>query len=354
MRICVVGCGAIGGLIAVKLDLAGEEVSIVDQGPHLEAIKRKGLHLYCSDRAVRKANVKAFDHAAQAGKQDLVVLAVKAYDLQSVSAQMRHLLGPKTAVMTVQNGIPWWYFYKHKGAFEGRQLESLDPGGVLSKEIAADRIVGCVSYPAAALAGPGIIQHVEGDHFPVGELDGSETERVKAISGALIAAGLRSRVLTDIRSEIWLKAWGVLAFNPISALTHATMAQICRFTETRELAIAMMSEAQSIAAKLGVTFRRTIEQRLEGAEKVGQHKTSMLQDLENGNPLEIEALIGAILELGKLSDTPTPVIRSVYALIRLLDRTSQKAHAEGLSGPEGGADNEGNDVRFGLTGTNDK
>jgi ketopantoate reductase len=327
MKVCVVGAGAIGGLLAVKLALAGETVSVIDRGPHLAAIRSKGLQLHWHDGTIWKANVKAFDKAADAGEQDLIVLGVKAYDLHRVAQDIHHLLGPDTIVMTVQNGIPWWYFHKEGGGFDGRRLETLDPSGLLSEAIHADRILGCVAYPAAALSAPGVVEHVEGERFPVGELDGRESERATRISDALIKAGLKSRVLTDIRAEIWLKAWGSLTFNPISALSHATMAGICRFPETRRLAVAMMTEAEVIASKLGITFRHTIEQRVEGAEKVGEHKTSMLQDLEAGKPLENEALIGAILEMGRLTDTPTPVIESVYALVKLLDDVTQANRA---------------------------
>jgi ketopantoate reductase len=328
MKVCVVGAGAIGGLLAVKLSFAGNAVYVVDRGAHLAAIKGKGLQLRWHDGAVWKSNVKAFDKAAEAGKQDLVVLAVKAYDLEAATQDIEHLFGPDTIVITVQNGMPWWYFQREGGNFDGRRLETLDPRGILSSSIDADRIMGCVAYPAAAIASPGVIEHVEGDRFPVGELDGRETKRVKMISDALSEAGLKSRVISDIRAEIWLKAWGSLTFNPISALSHATMAGICRFPETRRLAVAMMTEAQAIASKLGITFRHTIDQRIEGAEKVGEHKTSMLQDLEAGKPLEYEALVGAILEMGRLTATPTPVIESVYALIKLLDHGTQAIAAE--------------------------
>ena len=327
MKVCVVGAGAIGGLLAVKLAFAGETVSVIDRGAHLSAIRSKGLHLHWQDGTIWKANVKAFDKTAEAGEQDLVVLGVKAYDLRRVAEGIRHLLGPDTMVMTVQNGMPWWYFQKEGGSFDGTRLKSLDPDGLLSEAIHSDRILGCVAYPAAAISTPGVIQHVEGERFPVGELDGRESERSKKISDALIKAGFKSRVISDIRAEMWLKAWGSLTFNPISALSHATMAGICRYPETRQLAVAMMTEAHAIASKLGITFRHTIEQRVEGAEKVGEHKTSMLQDLEAGKPLENEALVGAILEMGRLTNTPTPVIESVYALIKLLDEVTQANRA---------------------------
>ena len=323
MQVCVVGAGAIGGLIAVKLATAGESVCVIDRGAHLTAIKSKGLNLRWHDDTVWNANVRAYERTAEAGEQDLVILGVKAYDLEAAAQDLNHLLGPKTLVMTLQNGIPWWYFKKEGGRFDGRRLESLDPTGILSQTIDADRIIGCVAYPAATLTSPGIIHHVEGERFPVGELDGTQTERVTLVSKSLINAGLKSRVLTDIRSELWLKAWGSLSFNPISVLTRATMAGICRCPETRQLAAAMMAEAQAIAAKLNITFRHTIEQRVEGAEKVGEHKTSMLQDFEAGRQLETAALIGSILEMGKVTDTPTPLIEAVHALLKLLESTVQ-------------------------------
>jgi ketopantoate reductase len=325
MKVCVVGAGAIGGLVASKLHHAGEEVSVIDRGSHLIAIKNRGLRLRWQDGSVYEAKVNAYEAAADAGKQDLVVLAVKAYDLEHVAHDIGHLLHRDTMVMTLQNGIPWWYFKKAGGPLDGKRLRSVDPNGILSDKIEADRIIGCVAYPAAAVVAPGVIRHVEGDRFPLGELDGVETQRAKEVSDAFTRAGLRSRVLTDIRAELWLKAWGSVSFNPISALSHATMAGICRLPETRKLAVAIMAEAQSIAAKLGVTLRHTIEDRVLGAAKVGDHKTSMLQDWEAENPLEVEALVGAILEMGRLTGTPTPIIEAVYALTKLLDQTTQAA-----------------------------
>jgi len=339
VKVCVVGAGAIGGLLAVKLSLAGEDVSVIDRGPHLAAIRSKGLHLHWHDGTIWHGNVRAFDRPIDAGEQDLVILAVKAYDLERAVGDIDHLFGSKTMVMTVQNGIPWWYFYKDGGSLDGRRLISLDPNGKVSDKIATDRIIGCIAYPAAALAAPGIVHHVEGDRFPVGELDGRETKRAKMISDTLVSAGFKSRVLADIRAELWLKAWGNVSFNPISALSRATMTAICRLPETRRLVIAMMTEVESIASKLGITFRHTMEHRVQAAEKVGEHKTSMLQDLEAGNPLEIEALIGAILEIGRLTNTPAPVIEAVYALVKLLDRITLIANNIRVGydcGPSGG------------------
>jgi 2-dehydropantoate 2-reductase len=320
IRIGVVGAGAIGGLMAARLALGGNEVTVVDLGPHLAAIKKNGLKLEWHDGKVETAKVKAVDNVADAGKQDLVILAVKAHYLDNVAKNIDHLLDPDTMVMTVQNGLPWWYFQKVGGKYDNKKLESLDPTGVLTSKIDANRIIGCVVYPAAAVTAPGVIHHVEGDRFPIGELDGKETQRVKLLHDMLVKAGLKSRVLKDIRSEIWLKAWGNLSFNPISALTHATLVDICQFPETRHLAARMMEEAETIAKKLGVTFRVTIEKRIAGAESVGAHKTSMLQDVEAGRSLETEALIGSILEMARMTDTPAPAIESVYALVKLLNK----------------------------------
>jgi len=323
MKICIVGAGAIGGLMGAKLALAGEDVTLIDQGAHLAAIKKNGLKLIWEDGSEHVAkNVKATDRVEDAGPQDLVILALKAHYLEAVARKIGALLGPDTMIVTVQNGIPWWYFQRHGGPYEGRRLTTLDPDGVLEKNIPAERIIGCVVYPAAAVEAPGVIHHVEGDRFPVGELDGKETARVKRLYDTFIKAGFKSRILDNIRSEIWLKAWGNLSFNPISALTHATLVEICQFPETRRLAAAMMKEAEAIANKLGITFRHTIEKRIEGAESVGAHKTSMLQDVEHGRSLEVEALVGAILELGRITETPAPSIEAVYACVKLLNKTT--------------------------------
>jgi ketopantoate reductase/2-keto-4-pentenoate hydratase/2-oxohepta-3-ene-1,7-dioic acid hydratase in catechol pathway len=320
MRVAVVGAGAIGGLMAAKLSLAGHDVTAIDVGAQLAAMQKNGLKLVWHDGSEHVAKVKAVKSAAEAGPQDLIILAVKAHYLEGVVRDIDAMLTPDTMVMTVQNGLPWWYFQRLGGQYDGNKLETLDPTGVLTKKIAPERLIGCVVYPAASVPEPGVIHHVEGDRFPIGELDGSETERVKRLHDVLVDAGLKSRVLPDIRSEIWLKAWGNLSFNPISALTHATLVDICRFAETRQLAADMMREAQEVANKLGVKFRVSIEKRIEGAEAVGAHKTSMLQDVELGRSLETEALIGSILEMAKLTNTPVPSIRAVYACVKLLNK----------------------------------
>ncbi len=331
MRICVVGAGAVGGLMGAKLALSGADVTLIDQGAHLAALRENGLKLVMEDGTEHLARpAKATDSFNEAGAQDLVILALKAHHIESVAPAMPALFGPETMVVTVQNGLPWWYFQRHGGEFDGRRLQTLDPGGVIEANIEAERIIGCVVYPAAEVTAPGVVHHVEGDRFPVGELDGSESDRVTSLSQTLIDAGFRSRVLDDIRSEIWLKAWGNLSFNPISALTHATLVDICRFPETRDLAANMMKEAEHIAHKLGIEFRHTIERRIEGAEAVGAHKTSMLQDVEAGRSLEVEALIGAVIELGRLTKTPSPSIDAVYACVKLLDKSMAE---EGAAGP---------------------
>lgn len=319
-RICVVGAGAIGGLLAAKLALAGNDVTVIDVGSHLSAIQENGLKLIWQDGTEQLVRLKAVANAREAGPQDLVVLAVKAHFLEEVARELDSMLQADTVVLTVQNGLPWWYFQQLGGAYDGSAVECLDPSGILASKIESERIIGCVVYPAAEVPAPGVIRHVEGDRLPIGELNGIESERAKRLHDLLVGAGFRSRVLADIRSEIWLKAWGNLSFNPISALTHSTLSDICQYPETRQLAADMMAEAQNVAEKLGVRFRHTIEKRISGAESVGAHKTSMLQDVEFGRSLETEALIGAIIEIGKMTQTPTPSIQAVYACVKLLNK----------------------------------
>ena len=323
MRVCVVGAGAIGGLLAVRLAAAGTPVSVIARGGHLDAMRRRGLRLLETDGSETVAEVAASDDVAALGPHDVVILALKAHQIAAVSDRLHHLYGPDTVVVPVQNGIGWWYFERHGGEHDGRRLQTLDPDGVLAATVPAERIVGCIAYPAATKAAPGVIRHVEGDRFPVGELDGSRSERAQAVARAFSDAEFTSRVLTDIRSHLWVKAWGNLAFNPISALTGTTLAEICRNEATRELAATMMTEALEIAQRLGVRIRFSVEQRIAGAEKVGEHKTSMLQDVEAGRPLEVDPLVGVFVELGELTGTPTPTISSIYALVSLLNRRLQ-------------------------------
>ena len=329
MKTCIIGAGAIGGLIGARFALAGEQITFIERNTaHLDAINNKGLKLLMQDgEELVASEVRAVPSLDKAGTQDLVIIAVKAYQIPSIAPAMRALFGPETVVLTIQNGIPWWYFHKHGGEFDGRRIEAVDPNGEIDANIEPERIIGCVVYPAAEVVAPGVIKHVEGNRFPLGELDGSHSERVEAISQTFIKAGFKSFVLDDIRAEIWLKAWGNLSFNPISALTQATLIDICQFTPTRELAARMMEEAQAIANKLGIQFRHTIEKRIAGAESVGKHKTSMLQDVEAGRALEIEALVGAVVELGRLTHTPTPHIDAIYACTKLLDKIMREESA---------------------------
>jgi 2-dehydropantoate 2-reductase len=322
MKIAIIGAGAIGGYVAAKLALAGEQVTCMVRGANLQAIRRSGIKLIMSDGSEQVAgNVTATDDYAVAGPQDMVILAVKAHQVEAVASDVPKLFGPDTVVVTMQNGIPYWYFHRHGGELAGSVVHSVDPSGLIGQKIPAERVIGCVVYPAAELISPGVIKHIEGERFPVGELDGAGSARVTRVSECFIRAGFKAPVLDNIRAEIWLKAWGNLTFNPISALTRATLVDICQFPPTRALAAAMMTEAQAVAGKLGISFRVPLEKRIAGAEKIGKHKTSMLQDIEAERPPEIEALVGSVAELGRLTHTPTPNIDAVYALADLLART---------------------------------
>jgi 2-dehydropantoate 2-reductase len=265
--------------------------------------------------------LRAVARCAEAGEQDAVLLTVKAHQVRDLLPDLRALFGPQTTVVTLINGVPWWYFHKLAGPHEGRTLESVDPGGVLAAQIEPERILGSVVYPAAELVAPGVVRVIEGNRFTLGEPDGTRSARVEALSAALMRAGFKAPVAKDIRSEIWVKLWGNLSFNPISALTHATLQDICRFPPTRALAAAMMAEGQRVAEALGVRFKITLEQRLAGAEAVGAHKTSMLQDVENGRALELQALVGAVVELGRITGVATPTVDAIYAATSLLAQT---------------------------------
>jgi 2-dehydropantoate 2-reductase len=309
-------------LVGARLALAGEQVTFLVRGANLLAIRNKGIKLIEHDGSEQVAtNVAATDDYAEAGPQDVVILALKAHQVAAVADQLPLLFGPDTCVVTMQNGIPYWYFHQHGGHLEGRTVHSVDPDGSLAVRIPPSRVIGCVVYPASELVAPGVVRHVEGERFPLGELDGSTTPRVQAISECFTRAGFKAPVLDNIRSEIWLKLWGNLTFNPISALCHATLEGICQYPVARSLAADMMKEAEAVANKLGVTFRVTLDKRIAGAEKVGRHKTSMLMDVEAGRGPEIDALVGSVVELGRFTDTATPHIDAVYALVKLLERT---------------------------------
>ena len=322
MKIAIIGAGAIGGYVGAKLALAGEQVTFIVRGANLEAIRRDGIKLILEDGSEQVARgVAATNDYAAAGVQDVVVLAMKAHQVEAVVDELPKLLGPDTLIVTMQNGVPFWYFHGHGGALAGTPVKSVDPLGRIAAAVPARQVIGCVVYPASELVAPGVVRHIEGDRFPLGELDGSRSERVTRLAEVFVHAGFKSPVLDDIRAEIWLKLWGNLTFNPISALAHATLVDICQYPPTRGLAAAMMTEAQAVANQLGITFRVGIDKRIAGAEKVGKHKTSMLQDVEAGRAPEIDALVGSVVELGRLTQTPTPHIDAVYALVKLLART---------------------------------
>ena len=324
MKIAVVGAGAIGGYLGAKLSMAGEEVTFIARNRNLAAIQANGFKLILEDGTPAHApNARAVQKPAEAGPQDAVLLTVKAHQVAELLPDLRGLFGPQTMVVTMINGVPWWYFQRLGGAWDGQVLESVDPGGLIAAQIESERIIGSVVYPAAELVEPGVVRVIEGNRFTLGELDGSRSGRIDALSQTMIRAGFKSPVSKDIRGEIWVKLWGNLSFNPISALTHATLEDICTFAPTRQLAAAMMTEAQAIGEKLGVEFKVSLEKRIAGAQAVGAHKTSMLQDVEHGRAIELAALVGAVIELGRITGVPTPTIDAVHALASLLARTLQ-------------------------------
>ena len=324
MKIAIVGAGAIGGYLGARLSAAGEDVTFIARNRNLQAIRAQGFRLLLEDgSALHAPAARAVQDPAEAGPQDAVLLTVKAHQVQDLLPGLRGLFGPDTAVVSMINGVPWWYFHRLAGPWEGRQLESVDPGGVIAAHIEPARVIGSVVYPAAELVEPGLVRVIEGNRFTLGEPDGSRSERVERLSQALMKAGFKAPVSKDIRSEIWVKLWGNLSFNPISALTHATLEQICSFGPTRELAARMMREAQAVGEALGVEFKISLDKRIAGAQAVGAHKTSMLQDVEAGRALELEALVGAVVELGRITGQPVPTVEAVLALARLLGQTLQ-------------------------------
>jgi 2-dehydropantoate 2-reductase len=332
MKICIVGAGAIGGMLGVKFALSGHDVTLILRGANLEAVRQNGLRLIEENgNELLTQPIRATSVIAEAGIQDVVILTLKAHQVAAVAAEIPALMHADTRVITMQNGIPWWYFYKLPGElgqrYQGTPVKAVDPDGVIAKYIDVDRVIGSVVYPASEVTSPGVIKVIEGNRFTLGEIDGSDTTSIRAVSDTFKAAGFKAPVSNDIRSEIWLKLWGNLSFNPISALTHATLEDICVFPATRELAANMMREAQAIGEKLGVQFKVSLEKRINGAQAVGQHKTSMLQDIELGRPIELEALVGSVIELGRITETPTPNIDAVYALASLLANKLQQHKA---------------------------
>jgi 2-dehydropantoate 2-reductase len=322
MKLCVFGAGAIGGLMAAKLAAKGDvEVTVIARGPHLAAMQARGLTLR-SEGTETVIPVRAVASAEEAGVQDYVVVTLKAHSLPAAAPQMQPLLGPETAVVSAVNGIPWWYFHALPGPYQDRVVQSVDPGGVVSALLAPARAIGCIVYPAAEVPEPGVIEHSYGDRFTLGEPSGARTRRVAALSEALIAAGFKAPVRPKIRDEIWVKLWGNLAFNPISALTGATLDVLTSEPAVRGVARAMMVEGQAVAERLGVRFGIDVDKRIAGAAEVGAHKTSMLQDLERGRPMEIDALLGVVVELAELVGVEVPTCRTVLALVRARGRSA--------------------------------
>lgn len=315
MKVCIFGAGAIGGFLGVMLQRAGCDVSMIARGAHLETMRRDGVRLLMGEEE-HHARPHCTGDPAELGPQDYVIICLKAHSIPSVVERVAPLLGNDTSVVTAVNGIPYWYFHRHGGEREGTVLESVDPHGKQWEILRPERAIGCVVNPATEVVEPGVIKHIYGDKFPLGEPSGETTARVTRLSEAMEAAGLKAPIRDNIRDEIWLKLWGNLCFNPISALTGATLDAIANDADTRALAKAMMLEAKAIGDRLGVHFRVDVERRINGAGAVVGHKTSMLQDLERGRPMEIDALVSVVQELGELVRVPTPTIDIVLALIK--------------------------------------
>jgi 2-dehydropantoate 2-reductase len=315
MKVCVYGAGAIGGQVAAMLARSGVDVSVVARGPHLAAMREKGLTLQTEEDRFT-VRLRCAEDGRDLGPQDYLIVALKAHSVPAIVDRLKPLLGPDTAVVTAANGVPWWYFHKHGGPHDGKRLETVDPGGRQWAAIGPERAIGCVLWQAAEIVEPGSIKLTHGNRMPLGEPDGSRSERVERLSRAMLAAGLKSPVKTRIRDEMWMKLWGNLSFNPVSVLTHGTLEQIAGDPDSRPVVRAMMVEAREIAERLGVRFAMDVDKRIEVAREVGAHRTSMLQDLELGRPIELDALVGVVIELGRLVGVATPTMELVYGLAR--------------------------------------
>lgn len=316
MKICIFGAGAIGGYLGAKLAAHGTDVSLVARGPHLDAMRTNGLRLI-DETGETNVRVNASSDPADLGEQDYLVITLKAHSVPPMVEKMAPLIGKHTTILSCVNGVPWWYFYKLGGDLEDTQLESVDPAGAQWNGFGPEKVLGCVVYPAAEVVEPGVIKHIEGNRFSLGEPDGQKSDRIVTLSKIFSEAGLKAPVRPRIRDEIWVKLWGNLSFNPISALTHATLDILCTDPSTRIVARNMMLEAQEIAEKLGVKFPIDVDRRIEGGAAVGAHRTSMWQDLDMGRPMEIDALVGSVKELGRITETPTPTIDVVLGLIQM-------------------------------------
>jgi 2-dehydropantoate 2-reductase len=316
MKICIFGAGAIGGYLGAKLAAHGTDVSLVARGPHLEAMRTNGLRLI-EETGETNVSVTASSDPQDLGEQDYLLITLKAHSVPPMVEKMAPLIGKHTTILSCVNGVPWWYFYKFGGDLEGTQLESVDPAGAQWNGFGPEKVLGCVVYPAAEVIEPGVIKHIEGNRFSLGEPDGQKSDRIVNLSRIFTEAGLKAPVRPRIRDEIWVKLWGNLSFNPISALTHATLDILCTDPSTRTVARNMMLEAQEIAENLGVKFPIDVDRRIEGGAAVGAHRTSMWQDLDMGRPMEIDALVGSVKELGRITNTPTPTIDTVLGLIQM-------------------------------------
>ncbi|MEU1116550.1 MULTISPECIES: 2-dehydropantoate 2-reductase [unclassified Streptomyces] len=317
MKVAVLGAGAIGAYVGAALHRAGADVHLVARGPHLAAMRQHGVRVL-SPRGDFTARARATDDPAEIGPVDFVFLGLKAHSYAACGPLIAPLLHERTAVVAAQNGIPWWYFHRHGGPHEGHRVESVDPGGAVSAVLAPERAIGCVVYAATELEGPGVVRHLEGTRFSVGEPDRSRSARCTAFSEAMVAGGLKCPVEPELRGDIWIKLLGNISFNPISALSRATMAEMCRHGGTRRVIEIMMNETLAVAAALGCKPDISVERRLAGAERVGDHRTSTLQDLERGKPLELDVLLAAVVELADITGVPVPTLRTVHAISDLL------------------------------------
>jgi len=323
VKIAIVGAGAIGAFLGAKLALSGEDVYLIARGAHLQAMQNHGVRVKSPDGDF-EAHPTATDDYESVGPVDFVFLTVKAHSLTEIAPQIAPLLGPGTVVVSAQNGIPWWYFQSQGGPFDGTAIESVDPGGVIAQAIDPSRIIGCIIYPSTVIVQPGVIEHIEGNRFSIGELDGTSSDRCKTLAAALICAGLKAPIRSRIRHDLWVKLLGNVVFNPMSALTGATLEEMATHPETSAIARAVMTEADEVAEALGVRLPLTIDQRMDGAKKVGAHKTSMLQDLESGRPMELESVVGVVIELGEKLGLPMPHTRTLYSCTRLLSQVRAK------------------------------
>jgi 2-dehydropantoate 2-reductase len=314
-KVAIFGAGAIGGLVGAKLALAGADVTFVARGPHLAAMRENGLKLI-SGGETHVIPVKAVQDPAEAGVQDYVIVTLKAHSLTGAALGITKLMGPESVLVTGINGVPYWYFHGLDGPLGGKPIESVDPGGVIWRTLPPAQVIGAVVYPAAEVIEPGVIEHSYGDRFSLGEPDGSRSERGMILSKLMIGAGLKAPLRPGIRDEIWVKLWGNLAFNPLSALTGSTLDRLGTRPDLRQIIRAMMVEGQAVGEAVGAKFAIDVDKRILGAAEVGAHKTSMLQDLERGRPMEIDALLGAVVELGGLSGVATPTCGMVLALVR--------------------------------------